>query len=446
MDLSYFYKDFPATEYTGDFYRTLLLGLFFLMSLLLMSLFVKDRKQQFFFGLIAGGVFAFKIVLILLNEHYQILPRKPAGNFVLWFYWYSENYGATEILEGRIQPTFLVQFFVNYPFTYLFGIARENVLLVNGFCSSLAAVYAFFGLRSIFGSLASFLVLIFLTIYPAAINFSMFGLRDPVIYLFMTMNVVSLIRFYLTKSYLPVLGILFSILMIFSMRPELFAFLFAPYGFLILWGLISYYKNTKSVNSKLLLMVGSFVVVILPGLVVAYFAYGFVTSNIGAVGVSPVDIVTTYASNRYDRELGVGDGSHIVPPNIYHAIPWYARWGLQALGMIVLPFPWLITSVPKVFAAIDSSFIIVMIFGFWRLRKKYILSGLIKIGLKRERVFLALFLTFFTSVGVMGFIVNNAGNAFRMRMAIFPYIAISTALLLATVIEYRQRNKNKLTA
>ena len=179
---------------------------------------------------------------------------------------------------------------------------------------------------------------------------------------------------------------------------------------------------------------------------VAYLAYGFVTANIGAVGVSPVEIVTTYASNRYDRELGIGDGSHIVPANIYHAIPWYARWGLQSLGMIILPFPWLITSMPKVFAAVDSFFIILMIFGFWRLRKKYIVSGLINIGLRRERIFMALFLTFFTSVGVMGFIVNNAGNAFRMRMAIFPYIAIATALLLAAVIEYRQRNKNKLSA
>lgn len=446
MDLGFFYTDFPSTEITGDFYRTLLLGLSFLLSILLMSLFIKNKKQQFYFSLIAGGVFAFKILIILLNEHYRILPRKPAGNFVLWFYWYAENYGTTRILEGRVQPTFLVQFLVNYPFTYLFGIARENVLLVNGFFSSLAAIYAFFGLKKIFGSLASFLVLILLTVYPAAINFSMFGLRDPVIYLFMTMNIVSLIRFYLTKSFLPIFGILLSILAIFSMRPELFAFLFAPYGFLILWGLISYFKNTKTVNNKLLLMVGSFVVVILPGLMVAYFAYGFVTSNIGAVGVSPVEIVTTYASNRYDRELGVGDGSHIVPPNIYHAIPWYARWGLQALGMIILPFPWLITSVPKVFAAVDSFFIILMIIGFWWLRKKYLVTGLINVGLKRERIFMALFITFFTSVGVMGFIVNNAGNAFRMRMAIFPYIAISTALLLATVIEYRQKNKNKLSA
>ncbi|SEQ18569.1 hypothetical protein [Neolewinella agarilytica] len=446
MDFSFFYTDFPSTAYTGDFFRSLLMGLSLLLFIFLLSLFIKDRKQQFYFALIAGGIFAFKILIIFLNEHYRILPRKPAGNFVLWFYWYAENYSATRILEGRVQPTFLVQFLVNYPFIYLFGIARENVLLVNGFFTSMAAVYAFFGLKNIFGSLTAFLVLIFLTFYPAAINFSMFGLRDPVIYLFMTMNIVSLIRLYLTKSYLPLFGIVFSVLAIFSMRPELFAFLFAPYGFLILWGLISYYKNTKTINNKLLLMVGSFVVVILPGLMAAYLAYGFVTANIGAVGASPVDIVTTYASNRYDREAGIGDGSHIVPPNIYHAIPWYARWGLQALGMIILPFPWLITSVPKVFAAVDSFFIILMIVGFWWLRKKYLVTGLINVGLKRERIFMALFITFFTSVGVMGFIVNNAGNAFRMRMAIFPYIAISTALLLATVIEYRQKNKNKLSA
>ncbi len=422
--LYYYYDHFPKYGISDNPSLSIAYAIFIILIILSSSYFLRHKGTQQKFLLICVPVIIVKIALIFLNENFVILKPKNAGNFALWLYSLlkSGNLGADYLYF----TTFLVQTLINYPFFEIFGASRLNLLLTNALITSIAAIIAFFNLKKIYGNKAGFRVLFALSVYPAAINFSFFGLRDPFIYAFVILNIVYLIKYLKEESSVGNLFvILISLIACLSLRPELITFISIPYLLIIIEKLRNFYVRQKEVESKFFIIVSSFIVFFIPLTVVVFFVYIFAIKQIGAIGVSPIEIITTYGEYRYNRSLGeFGSGSHIVPPNIYYSLPWFGKWGLQTLGILILPFPWLINNLAKVLAFFDSIFILWFLVVFYK--NKNLLKDKVD-----QLLYSSLKYSFVAGLLIMGVIVNNAGNAFRMRMAIIPFVLIMGAILMS---------------
>ena len=427
LDFPNFYADFPEYCCNAPLGATFLLILLCITILMLYGSFTKKYNRAVIVLSFVLFVFLIKIGLIFVNENFSFIQRKPAGNFVLWMSMLSDENGLLNFLSKGIQKPFHLQLLLNHPVLQVFGYSRLHTLTMNSFITSLTGLFCYKNLKKYFGHKPAFWALVFVSIYPAAINFSIFGLRDPVVYCLVLVNIVYFISFAFKKKLRFIFGIVLSLLLILLVRAELISFIIIPYVYLLSHYLIKFFKRHYRLNDKIFILSFNIIFLIIPGLVIGYVLYNFVTGQIGAKAISPIDIVDTYATNRYNRHEG---GSAILPPNLYHSLPWYGRWGLQSLGIIILPFPWLIKSVTTFLASIDSLFIIILIILYKRTFKRIKKSVLFLSQPHVLVVFKAIFITFILSVLIMGIIVNNAGNAFRMRLSIFPYIGIVGALSL----------------
>jgi len=157
--------------------------------------------------------------------------------------------------------------------------------------------------------------------------------------------------------------------------------------------------------------------------------YRFWLAEIGySTWVSPLYVAQVYSELRFDRAVGMsfGSGTHVLPPELYVATPWFLRVPLQAAGMLVVPMPWLLTSASRLLAFADSVLLIACI-------------GTV-LGAMRRREFderfrqLAWWMlaVFFLTVAALGVVISNGGNAFRMRIGLFPYVFIPLAVYLGT--------------
>ncbi len=75
--------------------------------------------------------------------------------------------------------------------------------------------------------------------------------------------------------------------------------------------------------------------------------------NIGATTIDPMEVADERAEERFMRhtDSDFGSGSHIIDVNAYASIPVYARIPIQVLGLIVLPFSWMINGPDKALAS-----------------------------------------------------------------------------------------------
>ena len=439
-DFLNFYANFPEYCCTSSLGSTILLTLICVTILVLYGSFIKKSNRATIVIGFVLLVFILKVGLIFFNESYNFIHRKPAGNFVLWMSVLSDDIGLLNFLAKGIQKPFHLQLLLNHPVLQLFGYSRFNVLVMNSFITSLSAFFCYRKLRKYFNYYSAFWTLIVVSVYPAVINFSIFGLRDPIVYCLILVNIVYFFCFSFEKKLSYIFGIVFSLLLILLVRSELISFIIIPYLYLLSHYLIKFYLRHSKLNDKIFILCVNFIFLLIPGLIIGYFVYDFVIGQVGAKEISPIDMVDTYAVSRYNRHEG---GSAILPPSIYHSLPWYGRWVLQSLGIIILPFPWLIKSVTTFLASIDSMFIIVLIVVYRRSFKKLRKSILFLTQPHVLLVFNSLFLTFVFSVLIMGVIVNNAGNAFRMRLSIFPYIGVVSALAFGYLSELRLANNVK---
>jgi hypothetical protein len=154
-------------------------------------------------------------------------------------------------------------------------------------------------------------------------------------------------------------------------------------------------------------------------------AIALAVSKVGLVAGDATlsDLVDDYATERYDRSVGANGselagsgGSDILPPSIFKKLPLPARIGLQTIGMVVVPMPWLLTGASRMLAGADSAFIIFCIIFAFRAR--------------RIRPNMALLMGFAAGTLAMGLVVANGGNAFRMRLSTTPYVMVPAAIYL----------------
>jgi hypothetical protein len=372
-------------------------------------------------AIIAGVIFfILKAFLILLNEELVFFEPKLAGDYALELYKIYNNGNKPEF-EGIhfMYENFQLQTWINYiPFT-IFGANRHVLLITNAFLTSLCPIFVYFVLSNYKNHRSGFWTYIYFNILPSVINFSIFGLRDPLVFFFVTINIISLYVLYQRFSFSYLCFVILSLVAIIDLRNEMLAFICLPYLWLFKNKIFKLYEKLKGFGTKFSFW---FIVIIfftIPGLLVISYLYQKVISNLGVIQfVSPAEIASTYAEMRYSRFEDEGGGSNILPPNLYYALPWSLRWLLQSLGIIILPFPWLIYSIAKLLAFIDSCFFLYFIFNFLK-------------GYKNQGTFIRiLFFTFIFGVLIMGIIVSNAGNAFRMRISIAPYILFMAGLQL----------------
>ncbi len=415
-----------------ELYSVTLYYLVSVIFLFLIAFFIRRKKERFVFFITCFFFLTLKFVFIIINENLGLFDTKLAGHATLVIHEKFSQRGIEIFLNGKreIFFSFVPQFLLNYVQLEFFGANRYTLIFTNALLTTFAGIGAYLGFRKIFGFRIAFSALFFLNLYPAAINFSIFGLRDPIIYFALAINIVAFIRLMYGDWLKAPFFILITSIILFYSRPELVAFIFNPYFLLILINLLLFYKKIRSLSVKIFVTILIVVFFLLPILGSLYVGYRFVVSNIGDV-VSPTEILEIKAQSRYDRPSGSGmSGSNILPPNIYNILPWYARWIVQTIGIIIIPFPWLVTSISKVLAFGDSIFIMSFMALFIKFHKRF--KSLLNLNL------IIFWFTFLISIVIMGMIIINAGNAFRMRLAIAPYLIIPVAIYIGMYFEQRK--------
>jgi len=407
---------------------------------IILVLMVKNKKLiQFVFFLFLLN-FVLRLLLISLNEWLVFFEPKGAGERALLafqMFFHESNYNWID--------TFALQMLINIPGFLIAGESRLVLLITNAFVASIAFVFVFKVLLHVKGAKTAILGSLFISLYPAAINFSLFGLRDILIY---SVIIVFIALIYAawdcphrTQRKLKLIAAITCSFAILSMRPELLPFLSVfLFGYIYNHYVISSKKignaSREEVASKHALVLLMISVVVLTA---AGTLYQFTLKQINRAGISPIEVINVASEARRLRsEKSTGSDSNFMSGESYAGLPWWKRWPIQTAGMIVIPFPWQVTSAPKLFAFIDS---IILIYFLWRLMRK---KGRANWRNKNQPEFW-LVLSFLAGVLIMAMIVSNFGNAFRMRLPLMPFI------LLAAAVEMGQsgiiRNKiNSLTA
>ena len=262
------------------------------------------------------------------------------------------------------------------------------------------------------------LIFLAFNLFPAANYFIMFGLRDPVILAGTTMFFCGLGRYLIghSRRSFNTETLLGAIVMLAS-RPEL-AVIFVPSLGLIGMAVAGRkYRGSKGKRMRPALYLLA-ILVLIPA---AWVSYQTAVSEVGFQEAGITTILEVYGEARYDRQFAdkdqSGDESPIIPKDLYNRLPLPARIATQTAGMLVLPFPWLIDRVPKALAFLDSLLFMALLWRMWRSR--YVRE--VRYGL----------LVFGVGLLGMGTTVSNFGNAFRMRMVLFPILIIATAFAIA---------------
>ncbi len=358
--------------------------------------------------------FAGRCLLYLGNYVLDVFPPKFANDWGL--FWVEYN-----LLGNESVPTadsFAVQGLLIAP---IYAFLSDPILAayaVNVAAYTLAG-YAIgrFALLVTTPNRAALIFLAF-SIFPAGNYFVMFGLRDPVILAATTMFFCGLGRYLIGHSRYSmnpetVIG---AVIMLAS-RPEL-AVVFVPSIGLIAMAVAGrkYRGSAAKQMRPALYMLAT--LILIP---VAWVSYQAAVADVGfeEAGITP--ILEVYGEARYERQFSdkdmSGDESPIIPPDLYGRLPLPARIAMQTAGMLVLPFPWLIDRVTKALSFLDSLLYLFLLWKMWQARH----VREVRYG----------FLVFAVALLGMGTTVSNFGNAFRMRMVLFPIVVVAVAFAVA---------------
>ena len=374
-------------------------------------------------ALFAGSLFG-RVFLVFVNERLDIFSDKLAGHRSIHLFEQAEAFGLGAIAGG----TFFLQTLVNYPALKLLGPHQPIVLVTNAAAVSWSAIAVHWYFSKVERDLRTARIggLLF-AMAPAGVAFSLFGLRDPLIFLAVTLAVVGCLVLYRRGvRRAPGMSALVAAASasLISLRPELLPFvLLVPMLLILMRVQEARAEADPSARSHRYL---TLVMVAGVGLVVLAALYPYVVSQIGAApATGPNELLTQHVRARYDRQFGGGGGSAILPPSIYYMLPAPLRPIPQTLGMFVIPAPWLLTSFDRFLAFTDTILILSLLWLWWRRRRL--------LDRASRRMSLALVLAFVFTMAGMGLVVINAGNAFRMRFPVSPYIFTAGLVALSVV-------------
>jgi hypothetical protein len=369
--------------------------------------------------------FGARVFAVWINETFGLFAPKLAGELALYLFADANRTGIASVVGNK----FFLQMLANYPGFSALSPGMHILLTTNAFVAALTAVVAhwYFWVIEKNAKAANF-VLIVMSILPAAVSFSIFGLRDPFIYLFMTVFVVTTLiaarRTGVARG-LAVVAALLAFWALGSLRVQMLPIAAIFPAILVLLGLRAVRFSTPEERVAALSLVGMVV-----GIVFIAALFVLIQKGLAATGLSDEgaldEVVIEYAQDRYDRQFkdsAFGGGSAILSQEMFNRLPLPARLLVQIFGMLVLPAPWLITGVERLLAFTDTLFVLGLLYVIWKDR------GVVS---RHDQMYVsALAVAFFIALVVFGLVITNAGNAFRTRLSVLPFVAIAAAFVLS---------------
>ena len=376
--------------------------IYFLLTVILLLFFLPGIKKEHATLIVIAHLL--RGIFSLINIKYSFFDPKEAGDYSLLLYdfWKSQEFGLSTLLFSLVSNTFTVQAFLCSLGFSLFGIELFVVILTNNLVVSLAVIISLKILKKS-GSFGLNLVAA-LTLFPSVINFCMFGLRDPIIYSL----IAILYSLFVSSLKYRSLYMLLCIIPLLFLRGELFLIYLLPFSF-------DFLKRYKFVDRTTLqfrikkMMLLSFAVALMFPLIVktgTYLAFG---------SSMDIDSVVGHKLERRHSvaiENGGNSGSHIYSTSSVKSLGFGVKWFVQTAALVLNPFPWSIRSVSHLLAFFESVLLIILLFKAKRVL--YLFS---------ERRFMVI--SYILGILLLGVMVINFGNGFRMRFALLPIILIA---------------------
>lgn len=367
-----------------------------------------------------------RIVLVIGNESFQWMEGKGADERSLDLFSLVHQSGwDSSAVWGN---SFFIQTLINYPGFAIFGPDRLVILITNAFFGALIAPIAYAYLKRFFGERpAGWGAMVFM-FYPAAVNFSICGLRDILIFFFISVFLFSAYGLILRRE--STLNRIFDFVVfsttaffLYKLRPELAPIVGIYILMMVMVNFSRFAKRISNIDEKMFVVALILVIGVALLSVSGLQAYRISLQAVGvARAIDPGELMDTYTMNRFKRAAGKEGGeSHISTIDEYQNMSLPKRFVLQTLGVLLVPWPSPINATVRVAAAFDSLLVLILLFTGLKTAVK---------GRFREQRILAKIstLTFVSGVLAMGLVVTNSGNAFRMRLALIPLLIIAAAI------------------
>lgn len=389
---------------------------------------LKPRDAVFLLLWFWAGFLA-RLLLIVANDTFEIFDAKQSDDIVLGVY-------ESVADDGSPIRKFGVQMLLNWPAFTLFEAKAPIHFVTNAFLGASAAFVAHAYLSPLFSQRVARVGAVVMTMAPAAVNYSIVGVRDMLLYLLVMVSALAVLHLQLRARFRAAHAatLVACMALMFIERPYLVPVMALPAVLMIVvwaWRRISDPTRGSArplLTFSLLLAVPVVAAVVLGGV------YGRLTTVLNLQGEDPIEAIGTFAENRFARDIGTeGGDSHILPADVYLNTNSPVRLSVQIVGMIVVPMPWLLTNATRWFALFDSVLLVVCI--------TFAVKGARWPGAPtRLRTASWIFLlTYAVGIVAFGLATINAGNAFRMRMTLLPYILIPASIHLSRVFDRRAR-------
>lgn len=357
-----------------------------------------------------------RLLINVANQWLGLFEPKLAGAFSVHLF-ESINSGVGTDLGS----SFLVQAILSWPFL-LVNNSLQSVILANNVLSLLLSLIGMRLLKPCLSRRSWFLLLSTVLLFPAVMNFNMFGLRDPIIFGFVLIFAASVVRLQSSFSPVAIAWLFLSVLPLLSLRPEMSVIVVVPLGLVLIRGAGRLRVGRQSGTGKFALrtvVVAAFLAVALP----AVLALG--VRALGNIGISKseasLNALQASVESRFVRQAGeAGGGSSIYNVQSFQSLPLPQRAAVSFAGMLVIPFPWQVTNAAQLLAFLES-LVVLGILG-WMLT-----------GNRRRLGFSSnsrdMLITYLIGSAVIGFFMINFGNAYRMRLSVLPFLFVAVALV-----------------
>lgn len=406
------------------------------------------------FGLRAAAVFA--------NEAFNLLPQKFAGDIVLGLI--NQPGGVWSLFHrlvvyGRDTTNplkFVPEAIANIPGIRVFENSYVILDLTNCLVGAISGLLVFAYLRRLIGVNAAIFGMLLTSFYPAAFNFSIFGVRDIFLYLCILLNIASIFWLSMRSDhrYVNILVYVISMAFLYVMRSAFAPFMVVLPMFVLVRGVLKRLSGVEDPRRRLLLS-GAVAVVatVTTGMALAA-GYWIVLHHLGIGQAGRPDRVfrgyvearascgTPYAQARDfahsiwsrcvpirhvagDRARGVA--SQYIPFAIYKHTPLILREFVQEIGFLVIPLPWQIDRWSRALALADSAFVIATLCAAWRACQ----MSPRRLENPLQTLSEGLLLSFVLCWLGFGLLVTDAGNAFRLRLTIEPFAIFGASLYLS---------------
>ena len=408
------------------------------------------------FGLRAAAVFA--------NEAFDILPQKFATRIPLDLI--NQPGGVWSLLQNleiyghdaANRLKFLPEAILNIPGIRIFENSYVILDLTNCLVGAMSGLVVFAYMRRLIGVNAAIFGMILSSFYPAAFNFSIFGVRDVLLYVCILLNISSLFWISLRhdRRYINIWIYISSFVLICIMRSAFAPFMVVSPIFLLAQGALRRLGDVRGARRRRLLAGAvAGVAAVVTGMVLIA-GYWIVLHHLGISASGRPDRVlsgyvearascgTPYAEARdfahsiWSRCVPMGHGagdkargvaSQYIPFEAYRRTPWVVREGLQVIGFLVIPLPWRIDRWSRALALADSAFVIATLYAAWRTCQMSLRGSEGRLRALSE----GLLLSFILGWLGLGLVVTDAGNAFRLRLTIEPFAIFGASLYLSNL-------------